>query len=112
MNNLEYGDMCVTSSYEEYLRIHKALEDAGVPLMKSHWERISMGLGNYEEYPNLYWDNGRYSDYPDRVGGTSAINSRGGRYNVLTVDEFLDKAGAKPFGKTFNNGHGLIHRFI
>lgn len=86
MNRLEHNDACIPTSYEENLKIYKILMDKGLRSYRTYEDRVEQGVKLYNEYRGICWDiNNEY------VTGFDLSHLH--RYNVMSVREFLIKAG-------------------
>ena len=106
MNGLEKKDMCIPKNNEEYLIIHKRLQDAGIATYRSYEFRVSQDGDGFREYPQLSWNGSTINGHRFRIGH---INDH---YNLMSVTEFLTKAGVKGHKHTYGKGDPLKHRFI
>lgn len=108
MNRLEDHDICEPRDYDEYLEIHKRLEEADVRTLKTYRQRLQDGSQGYRDYPKLYWDR----NCRNVAGSRARLPNR--KYNHLTVAEFLMKAGASHKGceHKYKTGDSLKHMFI
>ena len=112
MNRLEDDDACVPKDFGEYLFLYRVLEENGIPGYRKYRERVEKGEELYRRYSNIFWngDDGH-------VSGTRSVDLG---YNVLTVSEFLLKAGIdiESDGVSIgysrwlhNHGNPLKHKF-
>jgi len=99
MNNLEQGDGCHCTTFEERLNlIEKLMQTLHVP---PHISIDRHSVGDFNLYPILFWDDKRL-----RLKGKMALDEV---INKLTPHEFLEKAGCVHKSQ---GGSYIRHHFI
>ncbi len=93
MNRLKANDKCTPKDYDEWKWVSKCLDELGVPQYRQYY---LCEYHLYTLYPSFNWSD---SDWPheisaNRIKGQDSV----GRYNELSVEDFLHKAGYRSLG--------------